>query len=69
MSTYEQERILIQLLKQGATGTKGRHARKNSFAAVKLITKVVRSNLDPRGMDKILVSSTGVPMVACQNRS
>ena len=31
LSTYEQERIPIQLLKQGATGTKGRHARKNSF--------------------------------------
>ena len=60
MSTYQQqERIPIQLLKEGATETKGKDARKNSFAAVKLITQVVRSSLGPRGMDKMLVSSTG----------
>jgi thermosome len=60
LSTYQQqERIPIQLLKEGATETKGKDARKNSFAAVKLITQVVRSSLGPRGMDKMLVSSTG----------
>ena len=59
MSKYEQEGIPIQLLKEGATETKGKDARKNSFAAVKLITQVVRSSLGPRGMDKMLVSSTG----------
>ena len=59
MSKYEQEGIPIQLLKEGATETKGRDARKNSFAAVKLITQVVRSSLGPRGMDKMLVGSTG----------
>ena len=45
LSKYEQERIPIQLLKEGATETKGKDARKNSFAAVKLITQVVRSSL------------------------
>ena len=59
MSKYEQEGIPIQLLKEGATETKGKDARKNSFAAVKLITQVVRSSLGPRGMDKMLVGSTG----------
>ena len=60
MSKYEQqERIPIQLLKEGATETKGKDARKNSFAAVKLITQVVRSSLGPKGMDKMLVGSTG----------
>ena len=59
LSKYEQERIPIQLLKEGATETKGKDARKNSFAAVKLITQVVRSSLGPRGMDKMLVGSTG----------
>jgi thermosome len=59
LSTYQQqERIPIQLLKEGATETKGKDARKNSFAAVKLITQVVRSSLGPRGMDKMLVGST-----------
>jgi archaeal chaperonin len=50
----QQERIPIQLLKEGATETKGKDARKNSFAAVKLITQIVRSSLGPRGMDKML---------------
>jgi archaeal chaperonin len=60
LSRYEQqERIPIQLLKEGATETKGKDARKNSFAAVKLITQIVRSSLGPRGMDKMLVGSTG----------
>jgi archaeal chaperonin len=59
LSKYEQEGIPIQLLKEGATETKGKDARKNSFAAVKLITQVVRSSLGPRGMDKMLMGSTG----------
>ena len=59
MSRNELQRIPIQLLKEGATETKGKDARKNSFAAVKLITQVVRSSLGPRGMDKMLVGSTG----------
>ena len=59
MSTYEQERIPIQLLEEGATETKGKDAREDSFAPVKLITKVIRSRLDPRGMDRMLVSSMG----------
>jgi thermosome len=59
LSRNEQERIPIQLLKEGATETKGKDARKNSFAAVKLITQVIRSSLGPRGMDKMLVGSTG----------
>lgn len=60
MAIHEkQEQIPIQLLKEGATETKGKDARKNSFAAVKLITQVVRSSLGPRGMDKMLVGSTG----------
>jgi chaperonin GroEL (HSP60 family) len=59
LSRNEQEGIPIQLLKEGTTETKGKDARKNSFAAVKLITQVIRSSLGPRGMDKMLVASTG----------
>jgi chaperonin GroEL (HSP60 family) len=61
LSTYEQERIPIQLLKESATETRGKDAQKNSFAAVKLITQVIRSSLGPRGIDKMLVGSTGEP--------
>ena len=59
MSTPEQDRVPIVLLKEGATETKGKDARKNSITAAKLIAKVIRSGLGPRGMDKMLVDPTG----------
>jgi thermosome len=49
----------LVLLKEGATETKGKDARKNNMTAAKLIAQVIRSSLGPRGMDKILVSPTG----------
>ena len=59
MSTNQQGRVPILLLKEGATETKGRDARKNTITAAKLIAQVIRSSLGPRGMDKMLVGSTG----------
>jgi thermosome len=58
MSTPEQDRVPI-VLKEGATETKGKDARKNSITAAKLIAKIIRSSLGPRGMDKMLVDPTG----------
>ena len=59
MSAYQQGRVPILLLKEGATETKGKDARKNSITAAKLIAQVIRSSLGPSGMDKMLVGSTG----------
>ena len=59
MSAYQRGRVPILLLKEGATETKGKDARKNSMTAAKLIAQVIRSSLGPRGMDKMLVGSTG----------
>ncbi|MGA8842975.1 MAG: thermosome subunit beta, partial [Nitrososphaeraceae archaeon] len=59
MSGYQQGRVPILLLREGATETKGKDARKNSMTAAKLIAQVIRSSLGPRGMDKMLVGSTG----------
>jgi archaeal chaperonin len=59
MSSPQQDRVPILLLKEGSTETKGKDARKNSITAAKLIAQVIRSSLGPRGMDKMLVSPTG----------
>ncbi len=60
MSAHERgPRVPILLLKEGATETKGKDARKNNITAAKLIAQVIRSSLGPRGMDKMLVGSTG----------
>ena len=59
MSALQQDRVPIILLKEGATETKGKDARKNNIAAAKLIAQVIRSSLGPRGMDKMLVDPTG----------
>jgi archaeal chaperonin len=60
MSVPQQDRVPIILLKEGATETKGKDARKNSITAAKLIAKIIRSSLGPRGMDKMLVDPTGM---------
>lgn len=59
MSATQQNRMPILLLKEGATETKGKDARKNNIQAAKLIAQVIRSSLGPRGMDKMLVDPTG----------
>ena len=59
MSASQPDRMPIILLKEGATETKGKDARKNNIAAAKLIAQVIRSSLGPRGMDKMLVDPTG----------
>ncbi len=59
MSTNQQSRVPILILREGSTETKGRDARKNNITAAKLIAQVIRSSLGPRGMDKMLVGSTG----------
>ena len=59
MSEIQQNRAPVILLKEGATETKGKDARKNNIAAAKLIAQVIRSSLGPRGMDKMLVDPTG----------
>jgi archaeal chaperonin len=55
----QQQQVPILLLKEGTSETKGDRAQKNNITAAKTIAEIVRSSLGPRGMDKMLVSSTG----------
>jgi archaeal chaperonin len=49
----------ILLLKEGAKETKGKDAQKNNITAAKAIAEIVRTSLGPRGLDKMLVDTTG----------
>ena len=49
----------IIILKDNVERTRGQEAQRSNIAAAKAIASAVRTTLGPRGMDKMLVSSTG----------
>jgi len=49
----------VMLLKEGTSQTKGSEALNNNIAAAKIVASMLRSVLGPRGMDKMLIDSTG----------
>jgi thermosome len=49
----------IIILKDNVERTRGQEAQRSNIAAAKAIAAAVRTTLGPRGMDKMLVSSTG----------
>ncbi|HOV66912.1 MAG TPA: TCP-1/cpn60 chaperonin family protein, partial [Methanoregulaceae archaeon] len=49
----------IIILKDSVERTRGQEAQRSNIAAAKAIAAAVRTTLGPRGMDKMLVSSTG----------
>lgn len=53
------EGIPVVLLKEGTSDTRGRDALRNNIEAAKIIASMLKSVLGPRGMDKMLVDSTG----------
>ncbi len=51
--------VPVLVLKEGATRTTGRDARRANIFAAKVIAETLSSSLGPRGMDKLLVDSFG----------
>ncbi len=49
----------IFILSEGTKRTRGEDAQKGNIAAAEAIADAVRSTLGPKGMDKMLVDSTG----------
>ena len=49
----------IIILKENVERNRGREAQRSNIAAAKAIATAVRTTLGPRGMDKMLVSSSG----------
>ena len=49
----------IYILREGSTRTRGRDAQSYNIMAAMAVVEAVRSTLGPKGMDKMLVDSTG----------
>ncbi len=49
----------ILILKEGASRSRGRDARRSNMMAAQVISEVLKSTLGPRGMDKMLIDSLG----------
>ncbi|MDD1701868.1 MAG: TCP-1/cpn60 chaperonin family protein [Methanoregula sp.] len=49
----------IYILRQGTTRNRGQEAQDSNIAAAKAVANAVRSTLGPKGMDKMLIDSTG----------
>ncbi len=47
------------ILKEGTSRTKGRDAQNNNLTAALLLADIISSSLGPRGLDKMLVDTTG----------
>ena len=57
--TNQQQNQPIYILPEGTHRSKGRDAQRNNILAAKIVAETVRTTLGPRGMDKMLVDSTG----------
>jgi archaeal chaperonin len=53
------EKQPVYILPENVSRTIGRDAQRNNILAAKIIADVVKSTLGPKGMDKMLVDSTG----------
>lgn len=49
----------VLILREGTRRTRGREAQNNNIMAAKAVAAAVRTTLGPKGMDKMLVDSTG----------
>ncbi len=49
----------VLILKEGASRSRGKEARRNNIMAARVIAEAISSTLGPRGMDKMLVSGIG----------
>jgi hypothetical protein len=51
--------VPVLVLREGSGRSRGRDAQRNNIMAAKTIAEAVKSALGPKGMDKMLVESSG----------
>ncbi len=57
--TQTQDGQPVLILKEGSSRSRGKEAQKNNIMAAKIVAEAVRSSMGPKGMDKMLVDSSG----------
>ena len=65
----EQSGIPVLVLREGSSRSRGRNAQHNNIMAAKVIAEAVKSALGPKGMDKMLVDSTGDVTITSDGRT
>jgi thermosome len=61
--------IPVLILREGSGRSRGRDAQRNNIMAAKTIAEAVKSSLGPKGMDKMLVESSGDVTITSDGRT
>jgi thermosome len=61
--------VPVLILKEGSERTRGRDAQRNNIMAARTIAEAVKSALGPKGMDKMLVDSSGDVTITSDGRT
>ena len=61
--------VPVLIMREGSGRSTGRDAQRNNIMAAKMIAEAVKSALGPKGMDKMLVDSTGDVIITSDGRT
>jgi thermosome len=61
--------VPVLILREGSGRSRGRDAQRNNIMAAKTIAEAVKSALGPKGMDKMLVESSGDVIITSDGRT
>ena len=61
--------VPVLIMREGSERSRGRDAQRNNIMAAKTIAEAVKSSLGPKGMDKMLVDSSGDVIITSDGRT
>jgi chaperonin GroEL (HSP60 family) len=61
--------IPILVMREGSGRSRGRDAQRNNIMAARTIAEAVKSSLGPKGMDKMMVDSSGDVIITSDGRT
>ncbi len=61
--------VPVLIMREGSERSKGKDAQRNNIMAAKTIAEAVKSSLGPKGMDKMLVDSSGDVIITSDGRT